>query len=110
MTRRWSFVVGHPARLGECTKVPTRAAVVLTFLLRIADSFCEDKPSPHNMPQWNWFALGTRALLALHQQFRMYRIRREAKHREELFQIVTEKAADMIALVDVKCANSPSTP
>jgi diguanylate cyclase (GGDEF)-like protein/PAS domain S-box-containing protein len=63
------------------------------------------------MQQWNWIALGALALLALYQQFRAYRTRRESKHREELFQIVTENAADMIALVDVKghrLYNSPA--
>jgi diguanylate cyclase (GGDEF)-like protein/PAS domain S-box-containing protein len=63
------------------------------------------------MPQWNWIALGALALLALYQQFRSYRARRESKQREELFQIVTENAADMIALVDVKghrLYNSPA--
>ncbi len=41
----------------------------------------------------------------------MYQIRRESKKREELFQIVTENAADMIALVDLKgnrLYNSPA--
>src|ERR1035438_7105342 len=63
------------------------------------------------MPQWNWIALGALALVVVYQQFRRYRIRRESKHREELFQIVTENAADMIALVDVKgrrLYNSPA--
>ena len=63
------------------------------------------------MPQWNWIALGTLAFVVVYQQFRIYDIRRESKHREELFQIVTENAADMIALVDVKgrrLYNSPA--
>jgi len=41
----------------------------------------------------------------------MYLARRESKEREELFKIVTENAADMIALVDVKgrrLYNSPA--
>ncbi len=45
------------------------------------------------------------------QQFYLYRIRAESKKREELFKIVTENAADMIALVDVKgnrLYNSPA--
>src|SRR5258708_6379413 len=53
-------------------------------------------------PQWNWIALGALAILVVWQQVRMYRIQRESKQRDELFQIVTENAADMIALVDVK--------
>ena len=58
-----------------------------------------------------WIPLGTLALLALYQQFRILQIRRDSQHREELFQIVTENAADMIALVDVKgrrLYNSPA--
>ncbi|MGD0567508.1 MAG: bifunctional diguanylate cyclase/phosphodiesterase [Candidatus Sulfotelmatobacter sp.] len=63
------------------------------------------------MWQWNWFALGALAILAVYQQLRVYRVRQESKKREELFQIVTENAADMIALVDVKgrrLYNSPA--
>jgi hypothetical protein len=52
--------------------------------------------------EWFWMPLAVLAALALYQQFRIYSIRREAKKKEELFQIVTENAADMIALVDVK--------
>ena len=63
------------------------------------------------MEYWNWIALGTLAALAIYQYFRVYQVRRESKKREELFQIVTENAADMIALVDVKghrLYNSPA--
>lgn len=63
------------------------------------------------MPQWNWLALGALAILAAYQELRIYRVRQESKKREELFQIVTENAADMIALVDVKgrrLYNSPA--
>ena len=63
------------------------------------------------MPHWNWIALGALASIAVYQQFHVYRIRRESQKREELFQIVTENAADMIALVDVKghrLYNSPA--
>jgi diguanylate cyclase (GGDEF)-like protein/PAS domain S-box-containing protein len=66
---------------------------------------------PCMMPQWNWAALGALAILVVYQQFRMYLARRESKKREELFRIVTENAADMIALVDVKghrLYNSPA--
>jgi diguanylate cyclase (GGDEF)-like protein/PAS domain S-box-containing protein len=60
---------------------------------------------------WFWIPLGALALLALYQQFRIYQIHRESKRKEELFQIVTENAADMIALVDVsgrRLYNSPA--
>src|SRR5437660_849017 len=63
------------------------------------------------MPQWNWIALGALAILVVWQQARVRRIQRESKQRDELFQIVTENAADMIALVDVKgrrLYNSPA--
>jgi hypothetical protein len=50
------------------------------------------------MLQWNWIALGALGILVIYQQFRMYLARRESKQREELFKIVTENAADMIAL------------
>src|SRR6267154_4070554 len=66
------------------------------------------------MPQWDWIALGALGaltLLVLYQQLRIYRIYQNSKKREELFQIVTENAADMIALVDVKghrLYNSPA--
>jgi PAS domain-containing protein len=51
------------------------------------------------------------AILVIYQQFRICLIHRESKRTEELFQIVTENAADMIALVDVKgrrLYNSPA--
>ena len=63
------------------------------------------------MPPWNWIVVGALAALVVYQQFRVYRIRRDSQKREELFQIVTENAADMIALVDVKgrrLYNSPA--
>ena len=63
------------------------------------------------MEHWNWITIGTLAALAIYQYFRVYQVRRESKKREELFQIVTENAADMIALVDVKghrLYNSPA--
>jgi diguanylate cyclase (GGDEF)-like protein/PAS domain S-box-containing protein len=63
------------------------------------------------MPHWNWIVMPALALIALYQQFRIYRTGRESMKREELFKIVTENAADMIALVDVKghrLYNSPA--
>jgi len=61
--------------------------------------------------QWFWIALGTPIALVLYQQFRIHQMHRESRKHEELFQIVTENAADMIALVDVKgrrVYNSPA--
>jgi len=61
--------------------------------------------------QWFWIPLGTLVLLVFYQQFRIYWIRHESSKREELFKIVAENAADMIALVDVRghrLYNSPA--
>jgi len=63
------------------------------------------------MLEWYWIGLPALMALAVYQQLRIYRIHRQSKKREEIFQIVTENAADMIALVDVKghrLYNSPS--
>ncbi|HYM77250.1 MAG TPA: EAL domain-containing protein [Candidatus Dormibacteraeota bacterium] len=60
---------------------------------------------------WIWILLGVLVVVVLYQQVRMYQIYRGAKNKEELFQVVTENAADMIALVDVKgrrLYNSPA--
>ena len=65
---------------------------------------------------WSSFPLGAipvgaLAILAVYQQFRIYQIHRDARKKDELFKIVTENAADMIALVDVKgrrLYNSPA--
>jgi len=58
-----------------------------------------------------WVLLASLTILAIGQELRMVLIRREFRKKEELFQIVTENAADMIALVDVKgrrLYNSPA--
>src|SRR5580698_7660557 len=60
---------------------------------------------------WFWAALGGLTALAVYQQSRIYQIHRKAKDREQLFEIIAENAADMIALVDVKgrrLYNSPA--
>jgi diguanylate cyclase (GGDEF)-like protein/PAS domain S-box-containing protein len=61
----------------------------------------------------HWFVIVIAALaaLALYQQLRIFQIHKRAQRNDELFQIVTENAADMIALVDVKgrrLYNSPA--
>jgi diguanylate cyclase (GGDEF)-like protein/PAS domain S-box-containing protein len=61
--------------------------------------------------QWNSVVIAALIGLAAYLQFRVFQVGREAKKREELFQIITENAADMIALVDVKgrrLYNSPA--
>jgi len=63
------------------------------------------------MQEWIWLVLGALVALIAYQQCRIYEIHRRSKNREELFQIVAENAADMIALVDVKgrrLYNSPA--
>jgi diguanylate cyclase (GGDEF)-like protein/PAS domain S-box-containing protein len=63
------------------------------------------------LQEWFWIPLGGLAVLVIYQQLRIYQIHRETRKKEELFQIVTENAADMIALVDVKgrrLYNSPA--
>jgi diguanylate cyclase (GGDEF)-like protein/PAS domain S-box-containing protein len=60
---------------------------------------------------WSWIAVGLLVLVGIFQQFVLFRVCRESKKRDELFRIVTENAADMIALVDVKghrLYNSPA--
>jgi diguanylate cyclase (GGDEF)-like protein/PAS domain S-box-containing protein len=63
------------------------------------------------MPLWAWIALGALAVLVIGEELRLYRAYREFRKKDEIFQAVTENAADMIALVDVKgrrLYNSPS--
>jgi|SRR5579871_3224454 len=61
----------------------------------------------------HWFevCLAALPLAVLLEEFRIRRMQARSKRREELFQIVTENAADMIALVDMKgrrLYNSPA--
>jgi PAS domain S-box-containing protein/diguanylate cyclase (GGDEF)-like protein len=63
------------------------------------------------VPPWDWYALSGMAIALIFQWAHLYRIRSEARNRDELFRLVTENAADMIALVDVKgrrLYNSPA--
>jgi PAS domain S-box-containing protein len=57
------------------------------------------------------YLLALLAVLLIYQQWRLLRYRAQLKRREELFRIVAENAADMIALVDMKghrLYNSPA--
>jgi diguanylate cyclase (GGDEF)-like protein/PAS domain S-box-containing protein len=63
------------------------------------------------VPLWTWIALAFLASLVLYQWLHMYFAARKSAKREELFRILAENAADMIALVDVKgrrLYNSPA--
>ena len=63
------------------------------------------------MQEWTWLVIVALVVLVGYQRLRFNEIQRDSKKREELFQIVAENAADMIALVDVKgrrLYNSPA--
>ena len=66
---------------------------------------------PFNFAEWSEPVGGLLLLLLTIQQWRMSKMRRFAIKREELFRVIAENAADMIALVDVKghrLYNSPA--
>jgi diguanylate cyclase (GGDEF)-like protein/PAS domain S-box-containing protein len=61
--------------------------------------------------QWSGYLSVALVILLAYQQWRLYQLRKRTVQREELFRIVAENAADMIALVDVKgrrLYNSPA--
>jgi len=63
------------------------------------------------MELWTNYLLGALVFVLTIQQWRLIRFRRHLAQREELFRIVAENAADMIALVDAKgrrLYNSPA--
>src|SRR6476660_7374122 len=63
------------------------------------------------MSDFVWVALGALAITAILEELRVYKIRRDWRRQEEIVQVVTENAADMIALVDMKgrrLYNSPA--
>lgn|SRR5215469_3679985 len=63
------------------------------------------------MELWTPYLLAALIVVLALQQWRLYRFRRHLARREELFRIVAENAADMIALVDAKgrrLYNSPA--
>ena len=83
----------------------------ILFVLLMAHPPVEGEPWLLSLGAWSGWLAGALLVLLLYQQRRLYRFRREAAKREELFRIVTENAADMIALVDVKgrrLYNSPA--
>ena len=66
---------------------------------------------PAALEPWSGLLLSALVILLAYQQWRLYEFRQQAVKREELFRIVAENAADMIALVDVKgrrLYNSPA--
>src|SRR5271154_1205971 len=67
--------------------------------------------SPAIVEQWSPYLSVALIVLLAYQQWRLHQLRKRTVQREELFRIVTENAADMIALVDVKgrrLYNSPA--
>jgi diguanylate cyclase (GGDEF)-like protein/PAS domain S-box-containing protein len=67
--------------------------------------------SPAIIEQWSPYLSVALIILLAYQQWRLYQLRKRTVQREELFRIVAENAADMIALVDVKgrrLYNSPA--
>jgi diguanylate cyclase (GGDEF)-like protein/PAS domain S-box-containing protein len=82
---------------------------VVSFLLVTPGG--HDLPLPALIEPWSGWLLAAVAVLLGYQQLRLYRLRQRLARREELFRIVAENAADMIALVDVKgrrLYNSPA--
>jgi len=67
--------------------------------------------SPASLDAWTLYLVVALVALLGYQQWRVVQLRKNAVKREELFRIVAENAADMIALVDVKghrLYNSPA--
>jgi two-component system, cell cycle sensor histidine kinase and response regulator CckA len=89
------------------------AAVVITFLLTIglASFLLPSGPSHQDFYSLNVLPQAIRGLVALvflfdlytiYQHLLIYRIRRQLVEREELFHLISENAADMIAVVDME--------
>ncbi len=97
------------------------SAAVLVTLLLTSGLVSFVVPVLHEQ-QVDWFELthSVRGLVGLvllfdvyviYQQLQIYRIRRQLIQREELFRLITENAADMIAVLDAdgnRIYNSPS--
>lgn len=65
----------------------------------------------HHAGEAALWAIGLVAIFVGYQHFRLARLRRQLNQREELFRLISENAADMIALVDVsgkRLYNSPA--
>ena len=99
--------------------------MILSLFLQASAAFVVDTPSSvahaaypmvgvfslTDIEQWSGLLSGVLVVLLAYQQWRLYQLRRRSAQREELFRIVAENAADMIALVDVKghrLYNSPA--
>src|SRR5882724_3864754 len=89
----------------------------MVFSLLASPMFLRSQPtnpalfSPASLEAWSIYFLVALVVLLAYQQWRVVQLRKNAVKREELFRIVAENAADMIALVDVKghrLYNSPA--
>src|SRR5437588_3143872 len=96
-------------------------AVIITLLLTVGMlSFLPpilrsgETESAFNLRRAMWGLVGIVLLFdiyTVYQQLQLHRIRRRLFEREELFQLITENVADMIAVVDIeghRLYNSPS--
>ena len=88
-------------------------AGILSFLPPLLHS-SEEAASTFSVRRAMWGLVGIVLLFDLytvHQQLQLHRIRRRLFEREELFQLISENVADMIAVVDAhgrRLYNSPS--
>ena len=96
-------------------------AVIVTLVLT-AGIVSLTVPANHHLQNAEWLDLkewvrGLAGLVLLfdiytvYQQLQLQRIRRELNHRNQLFEVITENAADMIAVVDCdgnRIYNSPA--
>jgi two-component system cell cycle sensor histidine kinase/response regulator CckA len=88
------------------------AAVVITLLLTVGlASFLLPSAHDHDFFEHNALSQAVRGLVGLvfifdlytiYQHLLIHRIRRELVNREELFHLISENAADMIAIVDMQ--------
>jgi PAS domain S-box-containing protein len=88
--------------------VPSASLLLIVCHARFAGA---GEVLPSSLESWSGPLVGALVILLAWQQWRLYHFRQQAAKREELFRIVTENAADMIALVDVKgrrLYNSPA--
>jgi diguanylate cyclase (GGDEF)-like protein/PAS domain S-box-containing protein len=93
---------GHPR--------PVIVLPLCVILITLLSSSCAS--SEHFQSNWPLLLLcAALGLVVVFQRVKLSLIQREAKNRAELFRLITENAADMIALVDVKgrrLYNSPA--
>src|SRR5579862_9149537 len=98
---RWSSILAIASLI---------ASGVAAYLLQ-GSSSARAGLSASEIDRWMWTLVAILGVQMAYQQLRMTRLRRYLRCREALFRIVTENAADMIALVSAKgrrLYNSPA--